>query len=57
MCEKEVTVFAGAGGQHQVVAFAVNLCALFDELMHPGLVFDDFHRRGTIGGPGYAHDG
>jgi len=54
---KEVTVFAGAGGQYQVVVFAVYVYALLDELTHPGLVFGDFFRRGAIGGFGYAHDG
>jgi hypothetical protein len=42
--EEEIAVFAGAGGQHQVVALAVNLDALLDELTHPGLVFGDFYR-------------
>jgi hypothetical protein len=50
--EEKVAVFAGAGGQHQVIAFAVNRYALLDEFTHPGLVFGDFYGRGTIGGLG-----
>ena len=42
-----------AGGEHD----AANLYALLDELTHPGFVFGDFYRRGTIRGFGYAHDG
>jgi hypothetical protein len=42
--EEKVTVFAGAGGQHQVVALAVDLYALLDKLAHLGLVFGDFSR-------------
>jgi hypothetical protein len=37
-----LAVFAGAGDQHQVVALAVNLDALLNEFMHPGLVIGDF---------------
>jgi hypothetical protein len=49
-------VFAQSGS-HLTGWTASPISSLLDVLTHPGLVFGDFFRRGTIGRLGHVHDG